>query len=261
MEHCCFGFDCSNLWADSKCATGVSRRTGRSVHSLVHSMRLGVGSLAVMVLWIVAQMTFVVLWTTSVQAQSLNAGCASSISESEARQRLKGDPSVQKVRRGVLSKSFPSRTQQAMTWAAVLPKQLQVRLSGHDEGDWSDTVYEEDGWRRRLGGESQLGWRVALEWDLSRLVYHPHHLVLDRIEFMKHRTQQQAEDEAIQLYYERRRLQWSWLTDRLLTEPQCARLWWKIRELAARLDVMTNGVFRTHDNPWWREVAGGSGHP
>jgi hypothetical protein len=207
----------------------------------------------------------VLLLSSGVQAQAPKDQRAPyPVTDTEARRRLHNEPSVFDVQRAVLSHHQHHQRgaeSNRMMWAAALPKQLEVRVSGQDEGDWTDTVYEEDGWRRRLGGESQFGWKVLVEWDLSRLVYHPHQLAMGRIQSMRYQMRKQAVDTAIQLYYERRRLQWDWLTGRGLSHEQRTRIWWRIRELRARLDAMSGGVFRKGANQWWREVAGGGRHP
>jgi|GEM_PF-4252856 len=226
---------------------------------------MGLCALFFIIRWVLVPCVIVLLLSSLVKAEEPeDRRVAYPVTAIEAKRRLHNEPSVLDVQKAVLSHHqhhHRSAETNRMMWASALPKQLQVRLSGHDEGDWTDTVYEEAGWRRRLGGESQFGWKVLVEWDLSRLVYHPHQLAMGRIQSVQYQMRKEAVDTAIQLYYERRRLQWDCLTGRDLSDEQRTRMWWRIRELRARLDAMSGGVFRKGAKQWWREVAGGGGHP
>lgn len=137
-------------------------------------------------------------------------------------------------------------------WAAALPTKLGVQVRQDDESDWSGTVYDDDGWRHRLGGGKRLWWRVDAEWSLSRLLYNPDRTVQLRLE-RQHRIDRQAmADEVSRLYYQRRKLQLRWLIAPPTESVARIQLWTDISELTTRLDGLTDAGLSRAAVAWWK---------
>lgn len=91
-------------------------------------------------------------------------------------------------------------------WAHALPHTLRAEFRQTDESDWSGTLYDDEGWTRRATGGDTFGWRIVVEWDLSRLAHNPawaaeqhrRRVALERVD--------DAVDNATRLVFERRRL-------------------------------------------------------
>ncbi len=133
------------------------------------------------------------------------------------------------------------RSLQRSRWGAMVPQRVRVHVAGNDEGDWYSTRTDDEGWRRRLGGESRLGWRVEAEWDFSQWIEPPRHLTRMRIQATSSDRLRKEVERATRLFYQRRRSQWTYWNDTGLTFKERSQLWWQIQELTSRLDAITSG--------------------
>ena len=136
-------------------------------------------------------------------------------------------------------------------WAAALPTKLGVVVRQDDESDWSGTVYDDDGWRQKLGGGKRLWWRIDAEWSLSRLLYNPDRTAQVKLD-RQHRIDRQAvADEVSRLYYQSRKLQLRWLTAPPAETIARIELWTDIQALTTRLDGLTDGRLGKAGVAWW----------
>ena len=157
-------------------------------------------------------------------------------------QCVQREPSVAQIQAWV---SEPYRDETLLLersrWGAMVPQRVRVQVSGNDEGDWYSTRTEDEGWRRRLGGESRLGWRIDAEWDFSQWIEPPRHLTRVRIQTLSSDRRRKEVGLATGLFYQRRRSQWAYWRQSDLNHKERAQLWWRIQELTSLLDAKTSG--------------------
>lgn len=140
-------------------------------------------------------------------------------------------------------------------WQAALPTRLSVSLSGRDDLDISGTEYQ-DGVRRKVATEGQLGWRLEAQWDLSLLAGDPQRLSYEKARDQARRRADAAVELVTRLYFERRALQLAFLSGAGDDPARQTKRWVHIMELGARIDAMTDGLIRTAGVDWWRPPRG-----
>jgi len=154
------------------------------------------------------------------------------------------EPTIQTVHRWVARPYHDEmNTIRHKPWAAAIPHRFRLQVSGKDEGDWYNTITDDDSWRRRLGGESRLGWRVDVEWDFSQLVQSPVEVARARMTAFSADRRRKEIELATNIYFQRRQHQWSYWTNGQLDTNKRSELWWKIQALTSRLVAMTSGRF------------------
>ena len=170
---------------------------------------------------------------------------------------LLGEPEISDVHRAVIDRARLTSVEEATTasrWAHALPVDLRVSVGRDDETDWIRTHTEEDLWRHRRSTEDRIRWRFELRWDLSRLVYTPDWIRLERLRRSAAQQRDRQLEIANRVYYARRRLQLAYLMTPDQQAAQRLELWIQIGEHTAQLDVLTGGLFRRAAVRWW--VAG-----
>ena len=172
--------------------------------------------------------------------------------------RLSAEPDILAVQRAAARSASLRSLRGARLrsrWAHALPERLRVDVQHTDDDGWHGTVYDDSGWTQRTGRDARTGWRVTAEWDLARIVHDPDTIAIERTLAEARRHRDAAVETATRLYFERRRLQLSYLLPQAISVAELTDLWLRIAELTARLDATTGGLFRRARVEWWREVA------
>ncbi len=118
-----------------------------------------------------------------------------------------------------------------LRWSAVLPD-LTLRLGTDFDVDIRDATV------RTITEEQGLSLDAWARWRLSNLVYHPDELRWHRIDRLSRSVRTAAQLRAIDVYFER------WRVEERLRTHSDATLVREALQLDARLDALTGGRYR-----------------